>query len=194
MTRNYLLHDAVEGQMTEVRRTQILDDLTNRRRYWVRKEETEERKGGNYSLLIEHKETFISHKFMDLLISSNFILIRLFRINVHELYGMSIWMWCRAMCSKHGKQNKTPVRIVYINIRELILFAPSWRGIFACRYGIRRNLPHITFQADDTALTTLDWILPEFWWNVFWRDIAAITACPNTSNLGKHLPRNIIFN
>ena len=39
---NCLLHDAIEGQMTEVkgvRRTQLLDDLRNRRRYWELKEE-----------------------------------------------------------------------------------------------------------------------------------------------------------
>ena len=46
---NCLLHDAIEGQMTEVkgvgrRRTQLLDDLRNRRRYWVLKEEAEDRK------------------------------------------------------------------------------------------------------------------------------------------------------
>ena len=46
--RNYLLHDAIEGQMTEVkgvgrRRTQLLDDLRNRRRYWELKEEAEDR-------------------------------------------------------------------------------------------------------------------------------------------------------
>ena len=44
---NCLLHDAVEGQMTEVkelgRRTQILEDLRNRRRYWELKEEDEDR-------------------------------------------------------------------------------------------------------------------------------------------------------
>jgi hypothetical protein len=39
LRRNCLLHDAIEGQMTEVkgvgrRRTQFLDDLRNRRRYW----------------------------------------------------------------------------------------------------------------------------------------------------------------
>ena len=37
LRRNCLLHDAIEGQMTEVkgvgRRTQPLDDLRNRRRY-----------------------------------------------------------------------------------------------------------------------------------------------------------------
>ena len=49
LRRNCLLHDAVEGQMTEVngvgrRRTQLLDDLRNRRRYWDLKEEYEDRK------------------------------------------------------------------------------------------------------------------------------------------------------
>ena len=48
LRRNCLLHDAIEGQMTEVkgvgrRRTQFLDDLRNRRRYWERKEEAEDR-------------------------------------------------------------------------------------------------------------------------------------------------------
>ena len=43
-----LLHVAVEGQMTEVkevgtRRTQLLDDLIYRRRYWELKEEAEDR-------------------------------------------------------------------------------------------------------------------------------------------------------
>ena len=46
--RNCLLHDAIEGQMTEVkgvrRRTQLLDDLRNRRRYWELKEEAEDKK------------------------------------------------------------------------------------------------------------------------------------------------------
>ena len=49
LRRNCLLHDAIEGQMTEVkgvgrRRTQLLDDLRNRRRYWELKEEAEDRK------------------------------------------------------------------------------------------------------------------------------------------------------
>ena len=43
---NCLLHDAIEGQITEVegvrRRTQLLDDLRNIR-YWEVKEETEDR-------------------------------------------------------------------------------------------------------------------------------------------------------
>ena len=48
LRRNYLLHDDIEGQMTEVkrvgrRRTQLLDDLRNRR-YWELKEEAEDRK------------------------------------------------------------------------------------------------------------------------------------------------------
>ena len=48
LSRNCLLHDAIEGQMTKVkggrRRTQLLDDLRNRRRYWELKEEAEDRK------------------------------------------------------------------------------------------------------------------------------------------------------
>jgi hypothetical protein len=48
VTRNNLLHDAIEGQMLEVkgvgrRRTQLLDDLRNSRRYWELKEEAEDR-------------------------------------------------------------------------------------------------------------------------------------------------------
>ena len=48
LRRNCLLHDAIEGQMTEVkgvgrRRTQFLDYLRNRR-YWGLKEEAEDRK------------------------------------------------------------------------------------------------------------------------------------------------------
>jgi hypothetical protein len=46
---NCLLHIVIEGQMTEVkgvgrRRTHLLDDLRNRRRYWELKEEAEDRK------------------------------------------------------------------------------------------------------------------------------------------------------
>ena len=50
LRRNRLLHDDIEGQMTEmkrvriIRRTQLLDDLRNRRRYWELKEEAEDRK------------------------------------------------------------------------------------------------------------------------------------------------------
>ena len=47
LRRNCLLHEAIEGRMTEVRgvgrrRTQLLDDLRNRRRYWELKEEAED--------------------------------------------------------------------------------------------------------------------------------------------------------
>ena len=46
MRRNCLLHDAIEGKMTEVkgvgrRRTQLLGDLRNKRRYWELKREDE---------------------------------------------------------------------------------------------------------------------------------------------------------
>ena len=49
LRRNCLLHDAIEGQMTEVngvgrRRTQLLEDLRNRRRYWELKGKAENRK------------------------------------------------------------------------------------------------------------------------------------------------------
>ena len=49
LRRNCLLHDAIEEQTTEVkvvgrRRTQLLDGLRNRRRYWELKEEAEDRK------------------------------------------------------------------------------------------------------------------------------------------------------
>jgi hypothetical protein len=47
LRRNYLLHDAIEGQMAEIkgvrrrrRRTQLLDDL-RKRRNWELKEECE---------------------------------------------------------------------------------------------------------------------------------------------------------
>ena len=47
LRRNCLLHDANEGQMTEVkgvgRRTQLLDDLRNRK-YWELEDEAENRK------------------------------------------------------------------------------------------------------------------------------------------------------
>ena len=48
--------------MTEVKRvgrrrgTQLLDNLRNRRRYWEIKEDAENRKYGNDSLSIKHKE------------------------------------------------------------------------------------------------------------------------------------------
>ena len=49
LRRNFLLHDAIEGQMTVVngvgrRRTQLLGDLRTRRRYCELKEEAEDRK------------------------------------------------------------------------------------------------------------------------------------------------------
>ena len=48
LRKNCLIHDAIEGQMTEVkgvgrRRTQLLDELRKRRRYWELKEEAEDR-------------------------------------------------------------------------------------------------------------------------------------------------------
>ena len=48
LRRNYLLHDAIEGHMTEVkglgrRITQLFDDFRNRRRYWQLKEDAEDR-------------------------------------------------------------------------------------------------------------------------------------------------------
>ena len=54
------------------RRTHLLDDLKNRRRYWDLKEEAEDRKDENDSLSHEHKEEIqvIFRKSMDLLISS----------------------------------------------------------------------------------------------------------------------------
>ena len=51
LRRKYLLHDATEGQMTEMkevgrrRRTQLLEHLRSRRRYWELKEEAEVRNG-----------------------------------------------------------------------------------------------------------------------------------------------------
>ena len=49
------------------RRTQLLDDLRDRRTYWELKEEAEDRKDGDDSLSIDHK--YLS-KSLDLLISS----------------------------------------------------------------------------------------------------------------------------
>ena len=59
--KNCRLHDAIVGQMTEVkgvgrRRTQLLEDLRNRRRYWKLKEVAENLKNGSNSLSIEHKK------------------------------------------------------------------------------------------------------------------------------------------
>ena len=52
LRRNCLLHDAIEEQMPEKkgegrRKTQLLGDLRNRRRYWELKEEAEDRKRWN---------------------------------------------------------------------------------------------------------------------------------------------------
>ena len=49
LRRNYLLHDTNEVQMMEVRevgrrRTHLLNDLRNRRRYWELMEEAEDQK------------------------------------------------------------------------------------------------------------------------------------------------------
>ena len=71
LRKHYLLHDANEGQMMKgkgVGRTQLLDDLRNRRKYRKLKIE----KYVNHSLSIEHKEEIqgIFHKFMGLLIYS----------------------------------------------------------------------------------------------------------------------------
>ena len=57
LRKNCLLHDAIEGQMTELkgvgrRRTQLLDDLRKRRRYWELKEEAEDRKGWRRQFII----------------------------------------------------------------------------------------------------------------------------------------------
>ena len=56
------------------RRTQLLDDLTNRRRYWELKEEAEDKKDGNDRVSHELKEeiTVIFHKLIELLIGNTF--------------------------------------------------------------------------------------------------------------------------
>ena len=73
LRRNCLLHDAIEGQMTEVkgvgrRITQLLDDLRNRRRYWELKEESEDPK--KMEKTVYQSNISIFHKSLDLLISS----------------------------------------------------------------------------------------------------------------------------
>ena len=62
--------------MTEIkgvgtRRTQLHDDLRNKRKYWKLKMEAKFEKYGIDSLSIEHKEGIevIFHKFMDLLVN-----------------------------------------------------------------------------------------------------------------------------
>ena len=72
LRRNCLLHDAIEGQMTGVkgvgrRRTQLLDDLRNRR-YWELKEEAEDRK--KMETTVHQLNISFFHKSLDLLISS----------------------------------------------------------------------------------------------------------------------------
>ena len=53
------------------RRTQLLDDLRNKRRHWGLKEEIEDQEDGNNCLSIQHKEeVHIFHKSIDLLTSS----------------------------------------------------------------------------------------------------------------------------
>ena len=52
------LHDVIEGQITDVkgvgrRRTELVDDLRSKRRYWKLKEESEDRKNGKDSVSIE---------------------------------------------------------------------------------------------------------------------------------------------
>ena len=78
LSRNCLPRDVIEGKITEVkgvrriiRRTQLLDDLRNRREYWELKEEAEDRKNGNVSLSFDMEEIkVIFHKSVDLLIIS----------------------------------------------------------------------------------------------------------------------------
>ena len=65
---NCLLHDAIEGQITEMtgvgrRRTQLLDDLRNRRRYWELKEEAENRK--KIETTVYQSNISIFHKSLD---------------------------------------------------------------------------------------------------------------------------------
>ena len=47
--------------MKEIGRTQLLDDLRNRRRYWELKKEAKDKKDGNDGLSIEHKEKNTSY-------------------------------------------------------------------------------------------------------------------------------------
>ena len=52
LRKNCVFHYVIEGQMTEVkgierRKTQLLDDLRNRTKYWELKEEADDRKSGN---------------------------------------------------------------------------------------------------------------------------------------------------
>ena len=72
LRRNCPLHDVIEGRMTEVRgvarrRTQLLDDLRDRR-YWELKEEAEDRK--KMETTVHQLNISFFHKSLDLLISS----------------------------------------------------------------------------------------------------------------------------
>ena len=55
LRRNCLLHDAIEGQMTEVkeirRKTHLLEDLRYKRRYCELKEESEDRNRGKQQFI-----------------------------------------------------------------------------------------------------------------------------------------------
>ena len=76
LRRNCLLHDAIEGQITEVkgvgrRRTQLLDDLRNKKSYWEERRKLKIEIDGSGNLQIKQtEEIHIYHKSMDLLISS----------------------------------------------------------------------------------------------------------------------------
>ena len=74
LRRNCLFHDATEGQMTEVkgvgRRTQFVDDLRNRRRYWELKEEAEDQNMQTIVYQSNIRKEYKFPKFMDQLISS----------------------------------------------------------------------------------------------------------------------------
>ena len=56
LRRNSLLHDSIEGQSTDVKgvgkRTQLLVDLRNRRRYWELEEEAEDKKRWKQQFII----------------------------------------------------------------------------------------------------------------------------------------------
>jgi hypothetical protein len=90
LRRNCLLHDAIEGQMTEakgVRRTQVLHDLRNRRRYWKKLKFEKDR---DDSLSIEHKS-------LNLLISN---------ILNNNIVSCAIWLWSMVSYIKGGTQAK----------------------------------------------------------------------------------------
>ena len=59
--RNFLLH-VIEGQITEAkevrRRTQLLDDLRNRRRYWELKEEVQDQKWSKWWYQMDTRDNF----------------------------------------------------------------------------------------------------------------------------------------